>query len=140
MHAGLIVVLSVHRRSVASEKHNGGYLIAVHSGVDGNDTGYAGLPMVYPVSSESIAPFSPCTMEQRRHDFVPQASCLHLDRRTRKLKARVTFLFLRFLLSCLAYRTDRTSAICGQKIASSADAEYDPLVMTGRVVRARRRV
>ncbi len=52
MPAGLIRVFNIHRRSVASTKHNGGCLIAVQSGVDGNDTGCDGLPAVYLASME----------------------------------------------------------------------------------------
>jgi len=71
-------------------KRNGGYIIAVHFGVNSNDTGCDGLPAVYLDSIES----------------AQRASCLQPGRRSRRLEARVPFLFWRFLLSCLAFRTD----------------------------------
>ena len=56
MPAGLIRVFDDHRRSVGSPKHNGGYLIAVQTGVDGNDTGDAGLPVACLASIEPEIP------------------------------------------------------------------------------------
>ncbi len=44
----------------------GGYLIAVHSGMNGNALGYFVLPEVYLVSIESIAPFRSSITEQSR--------------------------------------------------------------------------
>lgn len=65
MHAGLIRVLDIHRRSVASTENNDGYLNASQSAVDGSDTSCDGLPVVY-LGSTKWTPLSRGNFKDRQ--------------------------------------------------------------------------